>query len=187
VVNIYKHAFTYLHHPGIEPRTFRSQVKHSNHYSTGRLENWRQVHYASARRLSQTHRRTPKRRRPIAMPFPINAGWSIKCRLKRKSSIVGYCKREAVVIWTEKSNWLSHQPMLFNDISPAVRHFINKTQWSATRPLNLPPLSIQSILQEMLRRKLHLQHCVPGNVPHLITSNFVRSQTIFTIFYQRKE
>jgi len=34
VVNIYKHAFTFWHRPGIEPGTFRSQVGHSNHYST---------------------------------------------------------------------------------------------------------------------------------------------------------
>jgi len=34
VVNIYKHAFTFWHRPGIEPGTFRSQVGLPNHYST---------------------------------------------------------------------------------------------------------------------------------------------------------
>jgi len=33
VVNIYKHAFTFWHCPGIEPRTFSSQVGHANPYS----------------------------------------------------------------------------------------------------------------------------------------------------------
>jgi len=34
MLNIYKHAFTFWHRPGIEPGTFQSQVGHSNHYST---------------------------------------------------------------------------------------------------------------------------------------------------------
>jgi len=37
VVNIYKHTLTFWHHPGIEPGTFQSQVRHSNHYSTAPL------------------------------------------------------------------------------------------------------------------------------------------------------
>jgi len=34
MVNIYKYAFTFWHHPRIEPGTFQSQVVQSNHYST---------------------------------------------------------------------------------------------------------------------------------------------------------
>jgi len=34
VLSIYQHAFTFWQHPGIEPEIFRTQVGHSNHYST---------------------------------------------------------------------------------------------------------------------------------------------------------
>jgi len=37
VVNIYKHAFTFWHRPGIEPGTFPSIVGHSSHYFTPSL------------------------------------------------------------------------------------------------------------------------------------------------------
>jgi len=40
MVSIYKHAFTFWHHPGIERGTFRSQVGHSDHYSTSHLTNY---------------------------------------------------------------------------------------------------------------------------------------------------
>jgi len=34
VVNIYTHAFTFWHRPGIEPGTFDPKLGHSDHYST---------------------------------------------------------------------------------------------------------------------------------------------------------